>query len=195
MITTQQIILACWIIFMLYWFISARSVKPDREAKGWLVGYWYRILLLIGALFIINFRSLAAFGVPVKLLSMLLIPHLLLIRVLAVVFDIAGLITAIAARWTLAGNWSGAVVIKDGHELITRGLYRYVRNPIYTGILLMVLGTTLAYGTLGACIGFLIIGLTIWLKLHNEETILTEHFSEQYKAYKKSTKTLIPFIW
>ena len=195
MITTGQIILACWVIFMLYWFISANSVKSTQETKGWLAGNWYPILLFIGALFIFDFRFLARFGIPVNSLAIILIPHFEAINILAIIFTIAGLIIAIAARRTLAENWSGAVVIKDGHELVTKGLYRYVRNPIYSGILLMVLGTALSFGTLGACIGFLIMVLTIWFKLHDEETILTKHFSEQYLAYKKNTKTLIPFVW
>jgi hypothetical protein len=57
------------------------------------------------------------------------------------------------------------------------------------------LGTTLAYGTLGACIGFLVIGITIWLKVRGEEVILMKHFSEEYLSYKKRTRSLIPFVW
>ncbi len=195
MIAAQQIILACWVIFMLYWFISATSVKSNQETKGWLAAYWYRILLFIGALFIVNFRFLARVGIPVKTLATLLIPHSMVIDVLAVILVIAGLMIAIAARRTLAGNWSGAVVIKVGHVLVTTGLYRYVRNPIYSGILTMVLGTALSFGTLGAGIGLLIVGVTIWLKLRGEEVILVKHFSEEYMSYKKRTRSLIPFVW
>jgi protein-S-isoprenylcysteine O-methyltransferase Ste14 len=158
-----------------------------RKLVSHITAYW--------ELFIFDFRFLARFGIPVNSLAIILIPHFEAINILAIIFTIAGLIIAIAARRTLAENWSGAVVIKDGHELVTKGLYRYVRNPIYSGILLMVLGTALSFGTLGACIGFLIMVLTIWFKLHDEETILTKHFSEQYLAYKKNTKTLIPFVW
>ena len=111
MITTQPIILACWVIFMLYWFISARSVKPNRETKGWLSGNWYRILLFIGGLFIINFKFLARFGMPVRLLEASLLAHSTLNDSLAAVFVIAGLVIAIVARRTLAENWSGAVAI------------------------------------------------------------------------------------
>ncbi len=59
----------------------------------------------------------------------------------------------------------------------------------------MVLGTALSFGTLSACIDFLIIVLTIWLKLRQEEALLTKHFAEEYLSYKGRTKTLIPFIW
>ncbi len=180
---------------MLYWFISARSAKPNQETKGWFAGYGYRILLLIGALFILDFRLLAGAGVPVKMLAIPVIPHFPVFNALAVIFAVAGLMIAIAARRTLAGNWSGAVAIKVGHELVTSGLYRYVRNPIYSGILTLVFGTALSFGTLGACIGFLIIGITIWLKVRGEEVILMKHFSEEYLSYKKRTRSLIPFVW
>ena len=46
-----------------------------------------------------------------------------------------GLFVTLWARWTLAGNWSSDVTFKQGHELIRTGPYRFVRHPIYTGIL------------------------------------------------------------
>lgn len=179
---------------MLYWFISARSVKPIQETRGWLGGNWYPLLLLVGFLLIGNFRFLARFGIPVDSLGILLVPYTTTINVVSAILAVAGLIVAVIARRTLAENWSAAVALKKGHELITRGLYHYVRHPIYTGMLLMVLGTALTFGTLGAFIGFLVIVLAFWLKLRQEEALLTEHFSEEYSSYKKRTKTLIPFI-
>ncbi len=46
MVTTQIVVLVCWIIFVLYWLISATSVKPTQETRGWLAGNWQRILLV-----------------------------------------------------------------------------------------------------------------------------------------------------
>jgi protein-S-isoprenylcysteine O-methyltransferase Ste14 len=195
MITTQQVTLVCWIIFVLYWFISARSVKPIQETRGWLGGNWYPILYLIGFLFMINFRFLGRLGIPTNKLATLLLPHTTVLNIIIVILLIAGLIIAIAARRTLARNWSGAVALKEDHELITTGLYKYVRHPIYTGMLLMILGTALSVATLGACIGFFIILVGILLKLRQEEALLTKHFAQSYLSYKKCTRTLIPFIW
>lgn len=195
MITTQLVILACWVIFLLYWFISAQSVKPIRETRGPLGGNWYPILIFIGALFMGNFRFLARFGIPVDTLAVLFIPHTIVINVAVVTLLIAGLIVAVLARRTLAENWSGAVALKEDHKLITMGLYHYVRHPIYAGMLLMILGTALFVGTLGAFIGFLIVLLGIWLKLKEEEALLAEHFPDEYSSYKNHTKMLIPFLW
>ena len=195
MITTQQVTLACWIIFVLYWFMSARSVKPIQETRGWLGGNWYPILYLIVFLFMINVRFLGRLGIPTNKLATLLLPHTTVLDLIIVILLIAGLIIAIAARRTLARNWSGAVALKEDHELITTGPYQYVRHPIYTGMLLMILGTALSVATLGASIGFFIIVVGILLKLRQEEALLTKHFVQGYLSYEKCTRTLIPFIW
>ena len=55
-----------------------------------------------------------------------------------------GLGFAVWARVHLAGNWSGTVTLKQDHDLIRSGPYRLTRHPIYTGILLAVLGTAIA---------------------------------------------------
>jgi protein-S-isoprenylcysteine O-methyltransferase Ste14 len=195
MINIQQVVAGCWIIFLLYWFISAQSVKSIQETRGWLGGSWHSIFYLIGSLLMVNFRFLNRLGVPTETFAMILFQHTSIQYVAVVILLIVGLIVAILARRTLAGNWSGAVALKEDHKLITTGLYQYVRHPIYTGMLLMILGTALSLGTLGAMIGFLSILLGVLLKLNEEEALMTEHFAQEYKSYKKRTKTLIPFIW
>jgi len=194
MIPVQYIVVACWAIFALYWFISASSVKPTQETKGWLAGNWHSIWLLIGGLFLSNASFLAEVGVPSSWLTVLLIPRSIEMNVVIVVFAVSGLIVAMVARRTLAGNWSRAVAFKKDHELITTGLYHYVRHPIYTGILLMVLGSALSVGTPSAGIGFVVIVLGLWFKLRAEEELLAKHFPKDYPAYKNRTKALIPYI-
>ena len=195
MITVQQIIFACLIIFMFYWFISAQSVKPIQETEGWFSGNWYSIFLVIGFLFMAPLKFMTKIGLPIFITSTLLIPHILIISILSVILAVTGLVVAIIARRTLAANWSGAVAIKSGHELITTGLYHYVRHPIYTGVLIMASGVVLSFGTLSACIGYFIILFTVILKSQDEEKILSRHFAEKYLEYKKHTKILIPFVW
>jgi protein-S-isoprenylcysteine O-methyltransferase Ste14 len=195
MVSVQLLMAACWISFLLYWLISARSAKTIQETRGWLGGNWHAILYWIGYLLIGDFKFLGRFGIPTKRLAISLIAHTILANAVAVLLLVGGLIIAITARHTLAGNWSNSVALKENHELITTGVYGYVRHPIYTGMLMMFLGTALSYGTLGAAIGFLVILIGILLKLKEEETLMTEHFAQEYKAYKEHTRTLIPFIW
>ena len=193
--TIQLFILACWIIFALYWMLSASSVKPIEKTTGWLSGNWYTLLFLLGYAFIVGFRPLARLGVAIGFLGSRLIPASIPLNAVIVSLLSAGLIVAIAARRTLAGNWSSEVAIKAGHELITSGLYSYVRNPIYAGILIMALGTALSFGTASAAIGYLIVVLGVYLKYSDEERILVRHFGSQYTSYKEHTRALIPFLW
>jgi protein-S-isoprenylcysteine O-methyltransferase Ste14 len=190
----QYVIICCWVIFGLYWFISSSSVKSTQETRGWLAGNWHGIFLLIGGLFLSNLPFLAKVGVSISSLTILLIPSSIVINVVIIVFAVTGLIVALIARRTLAGNWSRAVAFKEDHELITTGLYHYVRHPIYTGVLLMILATALSVGTLSAGIGFVIIVLGLWFKLRAEEELLTVHFPKEYLAYKDRTKALIPYV-
>ncbi len=190
-----QFVGVCWLIFILYWLISAQSVKPIQETRGWLERNWYSILFVLGVLLMSGSRFSARFGIQVRPLAILLLPHTIILNIVVVILMITGLAIALIARRTLGENWSSVVSIKKDHELITTGLYHYVRNPIYTGMLLMFLGTVLSFDTLSAAIGFLMILLAIWVKLKQEESLLTEHFADEYLSYKKHTKMLIPFVW
>ena len=190
----QYVIISCWVIFGLYWFISSSSVKSTQETRGWLAGNWHGIFLLIGGLFLSNLPFLAKVGVSISSLTILLIPSSIVIKVVIIVFAVTGLIVAMIARRTLAGNWSRAVAFKEDHELITTGLYHYARHPIYTGVLLMILATALSVGTLSAGIGFVIIVLGLCFKLRAEEELLMKHFPKEYSAYRDRTKALIPYV-
>ena len=98
------------------------------------------------------------------------------------------------ARATLAGNWSADVVFKENHELVERGPYRYVRHPIYSGFILMAAGGILLLGTATALAVLLGLPVLLWLKLSQEEALLTRHFPDEYPRYKARVKALIPFI-
>jgi protein-S-isoprenylcysteine O-methyltransferase Ste14 len=75
-----------------------------------------------------------------------------------------------------------------------KGLYRIVRHPIYTSILLMCLGSAITAGRLGSWLGLVIVLAGFWIKLRQEEVLMTQHFPVEYPAYKTRVKALIPFI-
>jgi protein-S-isoprenylcysteine O-methyltransferase Ste14 len=84
--------------------------------------------------------------------------------------------------------------IKVGHELIRNGPYRYVRHPIYTGILLGLAGTVILIGEPIAVIGLLLILLAFLWKIRMEEQYLLEEFGDAYARYKSEVPALIPFL-
>ena len=106
----------------------------------------------------------------------------------------AGLGFAVWARRCLGRNWSGIVTVKQGHELIRSGPYALVRHPIYTGLLLAILGTASAIGEWRGLIAFVLITAGFVLKLRIEEDFISETFGEQYARYRAEVPALIPFI-
>jgi protein-S-isoprenylcysteine O-methyltransferase Ste14 len=107
---------------------------------------------------------------------------------------ILGLGFAIWARIHLGRFWSGTITLKENHELIRSGPYAFVRHPIYTGLLTAAAGTALARGTFSALLGLALIGVVCWLKIRAEEKLLTNHFGDTYRNYRRQVAALIPFV-
>lgn len=187
----RSIVTGFWIVFCLYWLVSARKLKPVRERVAGLRGLLWKIPVIAGVALIGDFFK---WSTRAPVLSTPLVPRTPATDALVVVLLTGGLVIAFAARKTLAGNWSGSVTFKEGHELITTGLYRYVRHPIYSGVLLMLLGNVFYVGSLDAFLGFPMVTVGFWEKLRQEEELLTSHFATEYPAYKQRTKALIPFV-
>ena len=106
----------------------------------------------------------------------------------------AGLAFAIWARVFLGRNWSGTVTLKEQHELIRGGPYRWVRHPIYTGLLFAFLGSAVALGQWRGLLAVLIVFVALWRKLRMEERWLTEMFGEQYARFRQEVAALVPFV-
>ena len=181
------VIVGCWIIFLGYWLVSAFGQKPTTEQKSFLSTLIYRIPLTLGGLLL----WWPKFSGP---LNLALTPHTDPARVTGAVVCIFGLLVTIWSRWTLGGNWSSEVAFKRGHELVKTGPYRFARHPIYTGLLLMCLGIAVTVGRYHSWLGFLLLGLGFWIKLKQEESLMLRHFPDEYPAYLKQVKALVPFV-
>jgi protein-S-isoprenylcysteine O-methyltransferase Ste14 len=94
----------------------------------------------------------------------------------------------------LADNWSSSVTLKQGHELIQSGPYRYARHLIYTGLVLMCLATALASEELHCRLGCVFLFAGFWIKLSQEDSLLLRHFPNDYPYYRARVKALIPFV-
>jgi protein-S-isoprenylcysteine O-methyltransferase Ste14 len=181
-------IAVCWAIFMVVWFIAAwfakRTLEPSGIRAGWRIAV--AVMLVVGT------RSwwLPPFASGVSLWH----TTAGLAGVGAAV-TAAGLLVALWARAVLGRNWSGAIVLKQHHELIDRGPYAFVRHPIYTGVLLMVLGVVMVAGTRGGVMLFGTMVAALIVKARREERLLTKHFPEVYPLYRARVPArLIPFV-
>jgi protein-S-isoprenylcysteine O-methyltransferase Ste14 len=105
-----------------------------------------------------------------------------------------GLLFSVWARRHLGDNWSQAVTVKKGHELITSGPYALVRHPIYTGLLLAFLGSAVARGEWRGLVAVALVFGALWNKLRLEEKWMRAQFGESYEAYSRRVAALVPHI-
>jgi protein-S-isoprenylcysteine O-methyltransferase Ste14 len=185
---TLDIIRGCWIIFVAVWSLAAVSTKRTvyRESHSQRLRYW--VLFVVACLLMINGRQL-----PYPL-NLRIIPNAAPIEWTATLLCIAGLLVALWARVMLGRNWSGMVTLKEGHELVERGPYRFVRHPIYTGMLTMFFATALVQRHLAGFVGVLLMFASFWIKLGLEENLMLQQFPGRYAGYRQRTKRLIPFV-
>jgi len=116
-------------------------------------------------------------------------------RFIGLALFVIGLTIMIVTQVTLWQNYSGFVVIKKDHQLITQGPYRFTRTPIYFGAI-MVFTSLPVYAT--SLYGFLTMLFMIPIFLNRiklEEQLLAEAFQDTYQKYKERTRKLIPFIY
>ncbi len=107
----------------------------------------------------------------------------------------SGFAIMIAGQLTLSRNYSGTIVIKKDHKLITSGLYRITRNPIYLGGIFVLIGIAVYTPSfLGLITSFSIIPIVL-IRINLEEKLLKEQFDGEYSEYMEKTKRLIPFIY
>ncbi|MCI0585941.1 MAG: isoprenylcysteine carboxylmethyltransferase family protein [Planctomycetes bacterium] len=101
-----------------------------------------------------------------------------------------------AARYKLGRLYTVRVNIREGHRLVTDGIFAVVRHPRYAGFLLSGAGVPMIAGSV---VGVLAFTLPLWVaslvRLRVEETVLFEVFGDEYRTYASRTKRVLPGIW
>ena len=175
-----------WVAWAAYWIVAARQTASNRRAESVLIGASYRIPLLVGIILMV-FSSVSPPGVGFALW-----PHNPFILGIVDLLTIAGLGLAVWARLHLGKYWSGRITLKVDHRVIQTGPYAWVRHPIYSGLILALLGTAISIGTVQAVFGFAFILVSFLRKLTLEENWLRSHFGAEYELYQKRVSALIP---
>jgi protein-S-isoprenylcysteine O-methyltransferase Ste14 len=185
-----------WVTWVIYWTVAAYGTKTTQreESAASRLGH---ILPLGLASWLLFARTLPG----CRSGTLALFPAFFCEKVVtpgpAVYFTgvgilIGGLAFAIWARRWLGRNWSGVVTLKEDHELVRGGPYRFVRHPIYTGILLGFVGSAIARdewrGILAVAIGY----AALWRKLKLEERWMIERFGDAYRKFQAEVPALIP---
>ena len=168
-----------WVLFWIYWLISATGAKRGSRTRRARPPELFIVILVFVGLRVFKLGSLAV-NSPV-------------LQVVGAILFLAGLGFAVWARIYLGRNWGMPMTQKDEPELVTSGPYRYVRHPIYSGILLAMLGTALVT-SLYWLLAFAVLGSYFIYSATVEEKLLASSFPATYPSYKTKTKMLIPFV-
>jgi len=177
-----------WVAWLLYWWVASQNVKVTRRVESVASRLGHIVPLVLAAWLI------AAARLPGGLLGGRFLPATLSVYLIGVAVLAAGLAFTVWARVLLGRNWSGTVTLKEGHELIRTGPYRFVRHPIYTGLLVAFAGSAIARGEWRGLVALAIAFAALWRKLKLEERWLGETFGEAYERYRAEVPALIPFI-
>jgi protein-S-isoprenylcysteine O-methyltransferase Ste14 len=185
---SRELTLALWLAWLLYWAVSAAHAKTTQRRESLTSRLSYFLPLLLGAWLI------SGPGLRWGWLSMPLLPQMPARSLLALALVALGLGFSVWARVHLGRNWSGAVTLKQGHELIRSGPYAYVRHPIYTGLLVAFLGTAIECGEACALLGLAIVLFSFVRKLRLEEALMRARFPAEYPRYCAEVPALLPVI-
>jgi protein-S-isoprenylcysteine O-methyltransferase Ste14 len=183
------VITAAWITALVVWIIGAFTTKATirRQSIG------SRLLemspLIVGYLLLRGTPSLLYWT------STRFVPPTFEWQVIGAVVTVAGVAIGIWARFYLGGNWSATVSVKQDHELIRTGPYAAVRHPIYSGLLLAILGTAIYAGEIRGLFALALAMVALKIKSMREEAFMQDEFGERYVQYRREVKSLVPFVW
>lgn len=183
-------VVAAWLCFAAIFVLRRRpvaSAERTRDPMG-SVG-----LLLQGVGFGIVGGIRRPSTVPLLDTSF---PVLVALAVLDVAIAAASVALTFWSVRHLGRQWALAARLVEGHQLVTGGPYRHVRNPIYTGMLGMLVATGLAVSRpLGLLLGVLVFGAGTVIRVRAEERLLRTAFGETWEAWARRTPALLPGIW
>ncbi|HJS93066.1 MAG TPA: isoprenylcysteine carboxylmethyltransferase family protein [Solirubrobacteraceae bacterium] len=168
-----------WGVFWLYWLVSAFGAKQSTGRLRRLPFNGVTALAVFILVRVFRGGSLAV--------------HSPVLGVIGAVVFACGLALAVWARIHLGRNWGMPMTQRVEPELVTSGPYRFVRHPIYSGLLLGLIGTALATDLLGLIVAVVLTGY-FYYSASVEEKNLIATFPTAYPAYRTATKMLIPFV-
>jgi protein-S-isoprenylcysteine O-methyltransferase Ste14 len=184
---TGSLFAALWLIFVAYWAVMGVGAKKNIGARwrtevGLRVGIVVLIVLALRLpVFRQALRNAHAYAASASM------------GVIGVALCALGIGLAIWARAYLGRNWGMPMSRKENPELVTSGPYAYVRHPIYTGMLIAMLGSAIGESPFWS-LPLALFGLYFLYSARKEEQLMIEQFPEQYPAYMARTKMLVPFL-
>jgi len=185
----RWIIAGLWLLFVAYWAVTGasakRSVGFSERRWRWEIGLRLVIILVIVAL--LQSRSLRQFISETQRS----VSHSVILGWTGVALSLLGFALAISARRCLGRNWGLPMSRKEHSELITSGPYALIRHPIYSGLILAMLGSAIGVHVLWAPL-LLIAGPYFIYSARREEAVMLQLFPEKYAVYMARTGMFAP---
>lgn len=182
----MQICKYLWIAFLVVWVIWATRTKAVQRREGISSRLSYTVLTVAAA------YLMFADTVPRAWLLIPVVPAAAGVPWVGVAVTAMGIAFAVWARAYLGGNWSGTVTVKVDHQLVRSGPYRWVRHPIYSGMILAMLGTALARGQVRGLVAVVLLFAGFKIKSKIEEQAMLSTFGAEYDEYSRSTGAILP---
>ena len=180
----RLIIGLCWLAFIVVWAVFA-VVGVRSGARRSASGSMIRLTIFVLTIVLVNigrFVPLAPFGQAT-----------VAVAAAGSVVCVIGVAFASWARAALGRSWGMPMDVHEDSQLVTSGPYAYVRHPIYTGLLLMMIGTALVYPL--AALPTLAILAYVLFSASREEQEMQRRFPDSYPQYRRRTKRLVPFVF
>lgn len=163
-------------IFLQKKFLKKKSEKPDAGLLLILLPFYAALYLpIIEALLFNNSLNTAT-------------------MVLGFMLFVFGFAFRVKGLMALKHNFSIAIECKDKSFLVTEGIYKNIRHPLYLSVVIMSISGCLIFSSIVCWAFYAIMLLGIYLRIEKEEAFLLQEF-EDYTAYCKRSKKLIPFIY
>jgi protein-S-isoprenylcysteine O-methyltransferase Ste14 len=177
------VLAVAWTALGLYWGAPNKATQSG-EFK------WYRgvRLLVLAAVFALLFWKATAVGI----LGRRFVPDIPALGAMGFAAAVIGMAVASWSRIALGKYWSDKVILQSEHKLIRSGPYSCMRHPLYSGVLLAVLGTALVLGEWRGLLSFAILLANYFIKAKREENILKERFGPGFVEHVRSTGFLLP---
>jgi len=187
---TSLAVLAGWVTFAAV-FLFRRRPPPAAERQRDPMGTLGLALQGMGFGLVWGIRGHV--GAPFVDASLTVLVAISMVTVVLAAGSVA--LTLWSVR-TLGRQWALAAQLVEGHELVTSGPYRYVRNPIYSGMLGMLIATGLAWShPLGLTLGLIVFCVGTFFRIRAEERLLKTAFPDAWNEWARRTPALVPGIW
>jgi protein-S-isoprenylcysteine O-methyltransferase Ste14 len=175
-----------WLTWWLLWIALAFGSKKTQQREGLGTRLAYIFVAWLAMYIFLSARGLSSW------LRTDVVPYRAWMGWLGIAITALGFALTFWARAVLGRNWSGNVTIKVDHELIRTGPYRCVRHPIYTGIIVALIGTAVARDQWRGVIAVILLWVSFTIKRLKEEQFMRQTFGSQYVAYSKTTGAILP---